>query len=114
MIAIPQTIRCEASPSHAEGIRIREILRDLGAARGDRDGIVRRVLWPSERAVGTADAHVAASRTREIVSRDLTKRFETLDREHFAGNPAQDGSRVAGAGADLEIALARPDPQRLR
>ena len=81
-------------------------LRDFRSARGHDDGVERCGLGPSQGAVAMAHLDVAIAEPREPLLGRVRQRAVTLDRVDLAGDPAQHGGGVAGAGPDLQHPVA--------
>ena len=82
---------------------------DAGAAGGDENGVERLRVGPALGTVPDTDLDIVIAEPLEALARDLGELRVALDGIDLIGDHAEDGRRIAGAGADLEHAAAGPD-----
>src|SRR5579862_1804147 len=91
-----------------------ERLRRPRRGGGDRDRGIRSVLGEAAAAVSDVNVHAAGvPGRREALTRAFGQRRDALDRVHLRSELGDDGGLVAGAGADVEHALAAVQPELL-
>ena len=108
--------RTTAYGSHHAAVDL-ELVEELGRnplrCSGQDDGVERRLIGPSLIAVADADLNVGEPEGLEARSRFLAALGADLDGVDLTGELGEDGSVVAGAGADLEHLLTAVELQQL-
>ena len=90
-----------------------ELLRQARRRRRDRDRVERRVLRQAERPVSDVDVDPLVPGRGEVLPGLLGELGNPLDRVHLRGQLGEDCGLVAGAGADVEHALAAGEAEDL-
>jgi hypothetical protein len=89
-------------------------LRDRRPAGRDQDGVERRRVRPSQRAVAGLQDDVAVTQALNARPRQARQRVVALDGMDAGGDPAGDGGGIARSGSDLEHFVAGLDAGRLQ
>ena len=71
------------------------------------------MLRPSEGAVAMEDVHIVIAQVPHAPACQLGQRRVPLDGVDLRGDAGEDGSGIAGAGADLEDSVARGELEGL-
>ena len=79
---------------------------NIGSARRHQDGVERRIIAPTFRAIRMTNVHIVVTRIRQIGGRSLGELADALNGEHLTSNLGEDSRGVAGAGTDLQNLLA--------
>lgn len=101
--------RVEQPAAERELAAQRRGVRD--AAGPDQNGVVGRVLGPSQLALADPEVDVAAAEDLQVAARDLDQGREALYGEHFTGEAGEEGGDVARARADFQDAAVGGDAQ---